>query len=331
MNPPLHVRVYRGRLLEAVHEVAIAVVSGDRLVRSAGDPDRPTYFRSAAKPIQALAVVETGAAAAFGLVPAEIALAAGSHNGEEIHVRAARSILAKAGVPEEALACGTHPPAGEEARDALMAAGGTPGPIHNNCSGKHAAMLATAKHLKSPLETYLDPDHPVQRRNLANVAAFTGLAEAEITIGVDGCSAPVFGLPLVAMARAFARFASPGGLPPERREAVRTVLDAIAAHPEMVAGKDRNDTEMMVATRGRLLTKIGAEGLQLVGVRDADLGIALKVTDGNPRAYKWVLPSLLRELGVLSEEEAAGFGDWADLTLRNWRGIEIGHVEVGKS
>lgn len=329
MHPPFRVRVLRGGLLEAVHHVSVVVATGAGVERAAGNPDRPTWFRSGAKPIQALAVVETGAAAEYGLSPEEIAVAAGSHNAEERHVRTVRSLLAKAGIPEDALLCGVHPPAGERARDRLAASGTVPSAVHNNCSGKHAAMLAAAKRLGAPLATYLDPGHPVQRLNRANVSLFTGVPEAEVRIGLDGCSAPLFGVPLARMAVAFARFATPPAALPERtRTAVRTVLDAVAAHPEMVAGEERNDTDLMVASGGRLLTKIGAEGLQLVGVRDGDLGLAMKVEDGNPRAYKWILRPLLLSLGLLAPEEARHLGGWSDPVLRNWRELEVGRVEV---
>lgn len=328
MSPHATIRVYRAELLESEHRLSYAVVEEDRLVRSAGDPGRVTFFRSGAKPIQALAAIETGAAAAYGLTPLEIAATVGSHNGEERHVRAARSILAKAGIPEEALQCGPHPPAGDRARDALAAAGELPLPIHNNCSGKHAGMLCAAKHTGESLTDYLDPEHPVQMRNRANISLFTGLPEDEVVIGVDGCSAPVFGVPLVSMARAFARLTNPDRLDAAKEAAVRTITDAVAAHPEMVAGEDRNDTELMLATGGRMLAKIGAEGLWIIGVKKRKLGIAVKVMDGTSRAHQWLMPALLRDLGVLSASEEEQFGKWADRTVTNCRERTVGRVEV---
>src|SRR5262245_25060713 len=229
-----------------------------------GDVERVVYYRSASKPLQALEVVRCGAADAFGLSPEELAIAAGSHNGEPRHLETVRSLLRKSGVPEDALRCGGHRSANADVAFAQRRDGVPVTSILSNCSGKHAAMLAAAKRRGAPLDGYLDPTHPVQAAIRAHVGAFAGVPPERIHVGIDGCGAPAFALGLEAMARSIASLGDPRDLPAPLAAAARRVADAMTAHPEMVAGLERFDTDLMTSAKERLLAKAGAEGVHVV-------------------------------------------------------------------
>lgn len=306
-------------MTESVHRVRAVVLAEGRTVFSRGDPAAPVFWRSCAKPFQAYAVVESGAAEAYGLEGPELAVMAGSHGGEQEHVRAVRSILRKARVPVGALRCGAHPPLSPRGLRELYGAGRRPTALHNNCSGKHAGMLAAARRLRAPLEGYLNPDHPVQRANLRAVVRFSGIAPEKIRIGIDGCSAPTFALPLRALARAGAEFA----VSPD--PAVQRVREAMMAFPDRVG---RPCASLMAAAPGRLLAKGGAEGVYLCAVPARRAGIALKVADGHARAVVHVLAAILRSLGLLGEEDLARVAHVADPVLRNHAGIAVGEIRV---
>jgi L-asparaginase II len=309
----------RAGRVESVHRVRAAVLVDGRAALASGETAAPVFLRSCAKPFQAWAVVETGAADAYGLEAPELAVMAGSHGGEASHVRAVRSILRKARVPVRALRCGSHPPLSARGLRELYGAGREPTPLHNNCSGKHAGMLAAARRLGAPLEGYLDPDHPVQRANLRAVARFTGVAARAIRIGIDGCSAPTFAVPLRALARAGAEFA--GAADPSARR----VREAMAAHPDRVG---RPCALLLSAAPGRILAKGGAEGVYLCAVPARRAGIALKIVDGNVRPVVHVLAALFRKLGLLEGEDLARVAKAADPVLRNHAGLAVGEVRV---
>jgi L-asparaginase II len=323
------VRVTRSGVLEASHVGSLAVVEDDVVTMRRGDPDRRVWFRSTAKPIQALGVVLSGAAQAYGLTDAEVALCCGSHSGMPEHVAGTRSILAKAGIDESALQCGGH--WSSDGATAAAQRGQTKEPLRvfSNCSGKHAGMLATAKHLGAPLGTYRDPSHPVQRAILGHVAALCGVAPSDVGIAVDGCGAPTFAVPLVAMARGFARLGAPDRLPAPVAAACRRIADAIRAHPEMVAGRKRFDTDLLRTAAGRVVCKSGAEAVQAVAVPSRRLAFAVKCDDGADRGYRPVVVELLRRLGVLSEAEAKGLADrHAPAVVTNFAGETVGRLEV---
>lgn len=309
----------RAGRVESVHRVWAAALVEGRTALARGEAAAPVFWRSCAKPFQAYAVVESGAAEAYRLADPEIAVMAGSHGGEAFHVRAVRSILRKAGVPAAALRCGAHPPLSSRGLRELYGAGREPTPLHNNCSGKHAGMLAAARRLGAPLEGYLDPGHPVQRANLRVVARFAGVRARQVPLGVDGCSAPTFALPLRALARAGERLVA------AEDPAARRVRDAMMAHPEMVG---RPCAFLMSAAPGRLLAKGGAEGVYLCALPARRAGIALKVADGHARALVHVLAAILRTLGLLGEEDLARVAKVADPVLRNHAGLAVGEVRV---
>lgn len=319
----LQVEVARGGLVESVHDVDVAVARGDTVVARAGEPGRMLFARSAVKPFQALPLVEDGVVERYGLTSEELALACASHSGEPRHVEVARSVLEKVGLPESALACGPHEPFDDSAREALRAAGRAPGRAHNNCSGKHAGMLALASAHGWPTEGYQEADHPVQLRMLAEIARWTGLDVSEIGTAVDGCGVVTFAMPLAALARAFARLAAAAEVGDPGPAAVVT---AMTTHPFLVGGTDRLCTRLMEVTGGRILAKVGAEGVYGAAALDRGLGLALKARDGAKRAAEVALLGLLDDLGLLQPGELAQLDRWARPEVRNTRDEVVGRI-----
>jgi len=324
------VEVWRGGTLESVHHGAVAVADDSgRTVLAHGDPGLVTFLRSSAKPAQVLPLLASGAADRFGFTGEEIAAMIGSHGGEPFHVAAVRSILAKAGLGEDALQCGAHAPYHRPSARALRGAGQAPAAIHNNCSGKHAGMLALAVALGAPTATYLEAEHPVQTRIREAVATLAGMASGEIGLAIDGCSAPTFALPLERAAALYARLMAPAVLPPGLREAAARAVAAMRRHPEMVAGTDRICTALIQAGSCGLIAKIGAEGFYGLGyARDGrGYGIALKISDGDgDRARPAATLAALRTLGVLADAPAAAVFERFVGILRNHRGLVVGRV-----
>lgn len=324
-DPALEVVVERGRTAESVHRVHAAVADGSGvLVRCWGEPGRPALLRSAAKPFQALPLVEDGAADRFGLAEKEIALCCGSHNSEAAHVETARAVLAKAGVAEARLVCGPHRPLLSERARELAEAGVRPSSVMSNCSGKHAGMLALAAHHGWPLEGYERPGHPVQRRIAQAVARWTRTPSEELEWEVDGCGVPSFVVSTGVAAAAAARLAvasrSPG--PPQR------VVGAMTRHPFMVAGTKRLCTRLMEEERGRVFAKVGAEGVFLAGDVERGLGVALKVEDGAWRAASPALLAVLDRAGILSPEAKAALSDFISPPVTNTLGDVVGRILV---
>ncbi len=320
------VEVWRGGIVESVHEVSVAVADASgRLRASAGDPALVAFARSAVKPFQALPLVEEGVADRLGFTAEELALCCASHSGEARHVAAARSLLRKVGAGEEALACGPHPPLGRAAAAELERRGEAPGRIHNNCSGKHAGMLGLAGAQGWPLAGYERPEHPVQQRMAAEIARWTGVPADEIATGTDGCGVVTFALPLRALAAAHARFAAAAR---EGEQGPARILQAMVRNPEYVGGSERLCTDLMRAAGGRILVKVGAEGVYCAAIPGAELGIALKVLDGATRASEPALLAVLRALHLLSDEEMAALERYARPELRNTRGERVGEIRA---
>jgi L-asparaginase II len=331
------VEVWRGQVVESRHRGHVAAVDGDgRLVARLGEPETVTYLRSSAKPFQALPLVASGAADRFGFGPREIAVACGSHSGEPAHEEAVAGMQKKIGLDESALKCGTHEPFSPEATRELRRRDERPRVLQNNCSGKHTGMLALALHLGAPVETYDRPDNPVQRAILRAVAQFSALPEGEIAAATDGCGVPVFAVPVRAMALMYARLVAPGaGLDDAASAAASRIAEAMTASPEMVGGtRERLDTEMMRVTNGRIVSKIGAEGVYTVGVLPCErfprgLGLALKIEDGEDRrARPTVVIESLRQLGALDAEASEKLEPYASFTIRNHNGDTVGGVRA---
>jgi len=326
--PPL-VEVTRGPLVESRHRAAYAVVdAAGRVVHSLGDLERAVYPRSAIKPLQALPLLESGAAEAFGCSPAEIALACASHDGEPGHVEAVEAWLARLGLAVGDLECGQHLPYHEGAMKALIRGGGEPTAAHNNCSGKHTGFLTLAKQLKVPTRGYIRREHAVQQRILGTLEAMTRLDLSHAPVGIDGCGIPTFGIPLGNLALGMARLADPRDQPEGRRAACRRVIAAVAAHPFMIAGSRRFCTKVIEVTRERALVKTGAEGVYCAALPELGLGVALKVEDGAGRAAEVLMGQLLVALGVLGEAEAAALEPWLHPQLLNRAGLAVGEVRA---
>lgn len=321
MANPILVEMLRGERVESWHRGSIAIAGPDgRLAFAMGEVYRPVFPRSAIKAMQCLPLIETGAADRFGFGAAEIALACASHSGTERHVHVASGMLAKAGLDVSALGCGAHEPSSPAAARALIEQHHAPSPLHNNCSGKHSGMLATAVHMGEPVADYWRPNHPVQMRIAAALEDLTGAEIGADRLGIDGCSAPNWAIPLSNLARGFARLVTGEGLSPERRAAARRVLESCWSEPEMVAGPQRLDTELMTRLPGALFLKTGAEGVYCGAVPARGLGFALKIDDGTKRASELVVNSLVRRLvpkaGDLAIQE----------TLPNWRGLPAASI-----
>ncbi len=328
MANPVLVEVTRGNRVESRHRGAIAIFDADgRSVFLAGNVDEAIFPRSAVKAIQALPLIESGAADAFGYGKRELALAQASHGGEPDHVAIAAVMLKAAGLDEGALDCGTQWPTHSASAAALSAAGEKPSALHNNCSGKHAGFLAVARHRGFSTEGYVKPDHPVQRLVRDALESLTGAAHLADDCGIDGCSIPTYAVPLTALATGFARFGNGQGLAPERAAAARRIFDAAIAEPFYFAGTGRFCTEAITATKGDALVKTGAEGVFCGTVPNAGLGIAIKCDDGASRAAETVMANLLL---VLAGSDNATLKHLANPLLHNRRGIAIGEIRLAK-
>jgi L-asparaginase II len=324
------IEVIRGGRVESVHLGAIALVDTSAAVRwSAGDPQVVTFPRSSFKPLQLLALVERGGVERFGLEPDELAVMAGSHGGEPIHEERVQRILAKIDAPPDALLCGVQTPLNAGAAAQLRKSGTKPSVLHNNCSGKHAGMLALARLLGAPLEDYINPEHPAQRVIRATIQNVLALAPDELHVGIDGCSAPAFAVPLDKMARGFALLGCYAAAPEPHCGALEVIGSAMRQHPELVAASSgRIDTELMRLHRG-LVAKSGAEGYFCVGHADG-LGLALKLIDGDPsaRARNLAITMAVRRAGWISDADLAGplatFGP--RILIHNLAGRHTGEV-----
>jgi L-asparaginase II len=325
MANPVLVEALRGAVVESRHRGAIAVVDADGAPAfECGDVDRPVFPRSSVKALQALRLIETGAADRYGLTDHELALACASHGGEPGHVATAQLMLTRIGLDASALRCGAHPPMYAPSVTALYRAGEEPSALHNNCSGKHSGFLCLACMLGADPRGYIEPDHPVQREIKAVIESTTGAAIPDERRGIDGCSVPTWAVPLKSLALGFARFGTGHGLAPERAKAAARLRAACAAHPWYVAGTGRFCTEVMQRLGARAFVKVGAEGVYCGALPERGLGIAVKCDDGGARAAEVIMAALIARFGALSEAERAALDHLARPTLRNWNGFMVG-------
>jgi L-asparaginase II len=333
----LLVEVWRGPIVESRHRGHLIAEDRDgNTVASLGSPETITYVRSSAKPFQAIPLIVSGAADHFGFSQQEIAIACGSHSGEAIHVETVRSMLQKIGLEETALQCGVHEPFSVDVARELARTGQPPSVLQNNCSGKHAGMLAVARHVGAPTESYDDPNNPVQQAIAKTVSQFSDVPLHAIAIAVDGCGAPVFGISVHAMSLMYARLASPPeSFDAATRKACARIVKAMIDHPEMVGGsKNRLDTELIRAGRGRLISKIGAEGVYTVGVLPGrewprGLGLAVKIEDGDDhRARPPAVIEALIQLGVLHDNDLAALSSYSPIPITNRRGERVGEARA---
>ncbi len=317
--------ITRGELIESVHHVAACAVdaSGD-LVYALGELDVPIYLRSTAKPFIAAAVIAAGARERFDLEPQEIAVMAASHSGEPFHVEAVRSILRKIGLTESALQCGAHAPYNAAAASALGRDGIAPSPVHNNCSGKHAGILALCAIVDANPATYLDPRNPAQQRILAFCGRMSGAGLEDLPIGVDGCGIPVYAVTLRAAALSFMRLATLGGVEAQDADALRVVRDAMVQYPQYVSGTGEFDARLMQAANGAVACKGGAEGVHGTAVIDRGVGLACKIVDGSSRARAPAVITSLRRLKLLDDATLGALEDLEHPTIYNRVGRAVG-------
>lgn len=325
---PLVVEVTRGTMVESRHRAAVAVVDPEgKVVRRWGDVDRPVYGRSAIKPLQALPLIESGAAEHYGLGPAEIALACASHNGEPGHVGPVQAWLDRIGCAIDDLECGAQPPTHDGTIEELIKSGRKPSAIHNNCSGKHTGFLCTARHLSEPTRGYIAYEHPVQQRILGVLEQMTGLRLGDAPRGVDGCGIPVIGIPLGNIAMAMAQLADPQDLPPARAAAARRIVAAMTAEPFMIGGTNRFCTKLMKVAGAKIALKGGAEGVYTAALPTLGLGVALKIEDGAGRAAEVAMGQVLRHLGLLEADELRELGNSLTPPVVNRAGRAVGQVQ----
>lgn len=328
MAEVLLAEVTRGPSVESRHFGAAVAVGPSGVEWRLGELGRPVFPRSAIKAIQALQLIESGAADRYGLGDREIALACASHSAEPVHVELAENWLARLGLGEPALCCGAHWPYSEEATRALAAEGRTPSSLHNNCSGKHVGFLNVARHLGEPVEDYVARDHPTQVRWLDALEELSGETLEARNAGIDGCAIPSQPLSLTGLATAFQHMATGDGLGPARQAAVQRINRAIAAHPQLVAGTGRMCSRIIAATGGRVLAKTGAEGVYGAWIPEAGLGLALKVSDGATRASEVAVIALLRRALGPGHELSALLAPLGEANLLTSRGVPAGAVRA---
>ena len=333
MEVEILARVIRGETIESIHRGHLIILDGEgKRIAQIGNPETVTFIRSSAKPLQAIPFLTSGAAERFGFLENEIALACGSHSGEKIHVGVAEKMLQKIGLSEADLKCGAHLPFYEQRAEEMIRASDAPTQFHNNCSGKHAAMLAFTKHAKADLKTYYLLENPTQQAIFEIVSEFTEISKDKIAIGIDGCAAPNFAMPLSAMAKGFVKLAfPPKNFDENLREACRRIVTAMINYPELIGGSNRLDTILMQTAGGKFISKVGAEGVWLCAVLPSPrwkkgLGIALKIEDGDDkRARAVVSVEILRQLGILDADKLKGY---SPLPINNRRGDMVGKVEA---
>jgi len=292
--------MYRNKLVESIHRGDVAIVNenGKDLYKY-GDINKITYWRSAAKPFQTLPLIFTGTAQKYSFTEKELAIMAASHSGEPAHTRVIKTILDKIGLDESYLKCGVHSPLHKKTAKELLKAGKKPGPVHNNCSGKHCSLLALCKYHDWPLTTYYEKSHPVQKLIIKTISDITKVSVNNIYYGEDGCGVIVFGIPVRNMAYAYARLANPNSLPVKYRKAARIMASCMEKYPRMVGGTGRFNTDLMNVTGNKFVAKSGAEGVFCIGVH-GKMGITVKIEDGNKRAIPPVILQILSQLGIIS-------------------------------
>ncbi len=321
---PVLAELVRGNWVENLHRGAFCVVGADgEILAQAGDITRPTFPRSAIKSLQALAIFRSGAQQKFRFTAEELALTCASHHGQPRHIEVVSGMLQKLGLAVDDLECGAHPPSNPEARKALKSAGEKPSALHNNCSGKHAGMLAVALALGAPTEGYTKRDHPVQKLVRDCVEQVIGTDLSEDRCGTDGCSIPTWAAPLSAFALGFHRMTSGIDLDDDLIQPARILFDAATGNPFLVAGTDTIDTDLMTAFEGELMLKIGAEGVFCGALRGANIGFALKCDDGNIKAAEPMVAALIEVMADPSPAQSAALDKRKSQVIKNWRGLEV--------
>ena len=317
------VNVTRGNAIESIHRGHIVVVNskGDILYQL-GNPDFNICLRSCAKPLQTLPIITTGTADTFSFTPAELAVMSGSLNGQDYQVNTIKSILNKIGLDERALQCGVHRPSHRATAKKLQEEGRKPSPLHNNCAGKHTAMLALCVHHGWPLDNYISKEHPVQQLIVKTVSSMTEVPIEKIGIGIDGCGVPVFFLPLKNLAISYAKLTSTSD------QDIHRLMEAILSHPEMIAGDERICTDIMRVSGKKVFAKTGAEGGYAMSLMEKGWGVAIKIEDGNNRAMQPVTIEALRQLDIITKKEEDKLQTYHHPVIKNHRKETVGSIET---
>ncbi len=328
MNKTTLIEATRNGLTERIHTGNVAVVDAAGRIRYyAGNPHGVTFMRSAAKPLQALSVVETGTAENFDFTDRELAVACASHAGQPEHLEAVRGILEKAGLDEDLLECGSHPPGHRPSRESLYREGNEPTNVHSNCSGKHAAKLAVCRHMDWEIEGYREVEHPLQQMLLESIACISGVPKDDIALGVDGCGVVVHGFSVANMALAYARLATGDGLPPAKSEAADTVTRAMGAHPLMISGEGRVTTVLNDLPGGRFVAKGGAAGVYCMAAKQPGWGIAVKIADGTGKAASLATLEAARQMGWFDEQDCELLQEFLCPDIKNVPGDVVGELK----
>jgi L-asparaginase II len=332
VDNPVLVEVWRGDRVESRHCGAVSVCDADGgVVLALGDISSPVFPRSAVKALQALPLIESGAADRYRLTPAQIALACASHSGEPAHVAAALHMLEKCGRSGRDLECGVHWPTSVEAARALSATGAKPSALHNNCSGKHAGFICLSCSEGREPSGYVRQDHFVQREVKAAIEAMTDTRLDPDSRAVDGCAIPTYAVPIKALAQAFARFGTGRGLAPARAAAAKRIREAVAAHPAFIAGVGRFDTVAMTALGDRAFVKTGAEGVYCAAFPELGLGAALKCQDGATRAAETAMAAIIARFLPLNDGEREALAPLREPSIRNWNGETVGRIRAASA
>lgn len=331
MGEPLRVIGTRGTVVETEHSVVYAVVRDEKVIDSGGDVNLNRAMRSSAKLIQAIVCIETGAADAFGFTPAELAVIASSHNGNELHVRTIRSILAKCGLSERRLQCGFQGGMERQTQEEMLRQGRRMQRINHNCSGKHAGILASSRHMGWPLDTYRSPKHPWNRRVFDLISLFTDIPAEKVCYAIDGCGVPVIFTPVKESAVAFARYGTPESLPEPVADAARRIAAAVNRHPVHNSGRTRFLAALYKAAPGKFVAKEGGQGVFCLGVIGRNIGLAVKTLDGRNYSYSPYEPALIHLLkrhGLLKPSELSALKKYRRPEIRNSREETVGYLQV---
>jgi len=330
------IEVTRGKIIESVHYGSLSLSQANgKVLFSLGDQTSPFFLRSSAKPFQLLAFLERGGIEYYSLEPREIAVMCASHSGTPAHIEVLEALQSKVGIDESLLQCGVHPPYHKASADQLIKDETPLRPNHNNCSGKHTGMLAFARMIGAPIHSYLENIHPVQQAIMKTFVEMCEVDKESVELGVDGCTAPVFAVPLQSAALAYAKLCQPDHLSEVRADSCRAITSAMAAHADMVAGPERFDTDGMVAGKGSFISKLGAEGFRGIGILpgrttgiNCGLGLTIKISDGDAtyRATSLIAMVVLKALGVLDEIQINALKRYDRRPVTNWRGKEIGEI-----
>lgn len=322
-------KVWRGNTVESVHCGSVAVVnSKGKLIYSFGDPYFVTYLRSSAKPFQVIPLIVSSAAKEFGLSQREIAIIAGSHNGQKIHTDTVKNILKKIGLSEKNLQCGVHIPHYYTANNIIPPAGKKFTQVNHNCSGKHAGMLGLCVFFGWDIKNYRDPNHHAQKMILKAISEICQYPEKEIGIGIDGCGVPVHSMPLYNMALGFSNLVNCSSKDDNTAKAYKLIVDSMKKYPEMVSGEGRLDLSLAMASKNNILAKAGGEALSCSGVLNKGWGVAVKIADGGQRAIGPAVIETLKQMGLLNKKQIGRMNKFSQPIIKNFRGDEVGYVRA---